>query len=291
MVYSINGFETKVASLITSQLEWTALSNVFGDTGSTPELSWPLTVLGEEECQVCIHAFGSLYVVCLIHRFINTNSPRCCLCIQFLPFLLSSKGKHASDGLMWYSLPNPSMLTLKCLPGGQMCVPAPAGSSDFVLGACLLSFRQEGNINAFPQEHFTFEYINDRLLYPLYAFRWQVDSKKHLSLKLRCWYKYLKGNSNHSLHWTGALILYTWKRFFKQTLSAQRWHSLSNKSTPKDTFQTQATQHLLSCRKSKRNSEAKNKQNREPMNNRAQFWEPVSENQICFQKTTSIIKH
>lgn len=150
---------------------------------------------------------------------------------------------------------------------------------------------REGNINAFPQKHFTFECINDRLLYALYIFWWQVDSKKHLSLKLRCWYKYLKGNSNHSLHWTDALILYTWERFFKQTLSAQRWHSLSNKSTPKDTFQKQATQHLLSCRKSKRNSEAKNKQNREPMNNRAQFWELVSENQICFQKTTSIIKH
>ena len=118
MVYSINGFETKVASSITSQLEWTALSNVFGDTGSTAELSWPLTVLGEEDCQVCIYTFGSLYVVCLIHRFINTNSSRCCLCIQFLPFLLSSKGKRANDGLVWYSLPNPSMSTLKCLPGG-----------------------------------------------------------------------------------------------------------------------------------------------------------------------------
>ena len=109
---------------------------------------------------------------------------------------------------------------------------------------------------------------------------------KHLSLKLKCWYKYLKKNSNHSIHWTGSLILYTWKKIFKQTLSAQPWHSLSNKSMLKDTFQKQTTRHLLTCRKSKRNTEAKNKQN----GNQREM-EHSSENQMCFKKATSIIKH
>lgn len=198
-------------------------------------------------------------------------------CKRWIPVVRPPKSFHVNPGALTW---------------GPDVRSSPWGKSDFVLGACLLSFRRERGISTLPHKSTsTFEYINDRLLYPFYVFRWQVDSKKHLPLKLRCWYKYLTGNSNHSIHWTGALILYTWKRFFKQTLSARRRHSLSNKSMPKDTFQKQAMRRLLSCRKSKRNSEAKNKQNREPTNNRAQFWGTLSGNQICFQKTTSIIKH
>jgi hypothetical protein len=43
------------------------------------------------------------------------------------------------------------------------------------------------------------------------------------------------------------------------------------KQKPKDTFQKQMMQHLLTCRKSKSNAEAKNKQNREPVREGAPF--------------------